>query len=161
MKGTITKRILKDGKSHSWVLKYDAAPCPKTGQRRQRYKVLNGSKIKTKKEEEPEKEKEKEIVSRITKVEKILRIILFGSQAYGNQDKNSDIDLLVVIDKNVYPKNFKEKSENFLKISRAIRPIEKEVPIDLVVYTKPEFERFVELDSMFSRKVLRQGKELS
>ena len=50
MKGTITKRILKDGKSHSWVLKYDAAPCPKTGQRRQRYKVLNGSKIKTKKE---------------------------------------------------------------------------------------------------------------
>ena len=107
------------------------------------------------------KEIEKEIVSRITKVEKILRIILFGSQEYGNQDKNSDIDLLVVIDKNVYPKNFKEKSENFLKISRAIRPIEKEVPIDLVVYTKPEFERFVELDSMFSRKVLRQGKELS
>jgi predicted nucleotidyltransferase len=107
------------------------------------------------------KEIEKEIVSRITKVEKILRIILFGSQACGNQDEDSDIDLLVVIDKNVYPKNFKEKSENFLKISRAIRPIEKEVPIDLVVYTKPEFERFVELDSMFSRKVLRQGKELS
>ena len=61
----------------------------------------------------------------------------------------------------MYPKNFKEKSENFLKISRAIRPIEKEVPIDLVVYTKPEFEKFVELDSMFSRKVLSQGKELS
>jgi hypothetical protein len=68
---------------------------------------------------------------------------------------------LVVIDKDEYPQNFKEKSENFLKISRAIRSIEEDVPIDLVVYTKPEFEKFVELDSMFSRKVLSQGKELS
>jgi predicted nucleotidyltransferase len=107
------------------------------------------------------KEIEEEIVNRITKVEKILRIILFGSYAYGNPDKNSDIDLLVVIDKDEYPQNFKEKSENFLKISRAIRSIEEDVPIDLVVYTKPEFEKFVELDSMFSRKVLSQGKELS
>ncbi len=106
------------------------------------------------------KEIEKEIVNRITKVEKTLRIILFGSYAYGDQDKDSDIDLLVVIDKNEYPRSFKEKSENFLKISRAIRPIEKDVPIDLVVYTKPEFEKFVELDSMFSRKVLHRGKEL-
>ena len=42
---------------------------------------------------------EKEIVGRLTKVEKILKIILFGSYAYGNPGKNSDIDLLVVIDK--------------------------------------------------------------
>ena len=42
---------------------------------------------------------EKEVVGRLTKVEKILKIILFGSYSYGNPGKNSDIDLLVVIDK--------------------------------------------------------------
>ena len=42
---------------------------------------------------------EKEVVGKLTKVEKILKIILFGSYAYGNPGKNSDIDLLVVIDK--------------------------------------------------------------
>ncbi len=103
---------------------------------------------------------EKEIVNRLTKVERILKIILFGSYAYGNPCKNSDIDLLVVIDKEKYPKEFKQKSENYLEVSRAIRPIEKDIPIDLLVYTKSEFEMFVELDSLFSRKILSEGREL-
>ena len=106
-------------------------------------------------------EVEKEIVNRLSKVEKILKIILFGSYAYGTSGKNSDIDLLVVIDKDEYPKSFKEKSENYLEVSRAIRSIEEDVPIDLLVYTKPEFEKFVELDSLFSRKILSDGRVLS
>ncbi|MBN4054626.1 nucleotidyltransferase domain-containing protein [Nitrospira defluvii] len=106
-------------------------------------------------------EVEREIVDRISKVEKILKIILFGSYAYGGPTGTSDIDLLVVINKDEYPTSFKEKSENYLKISRAIRPIEKRIPVDLLVYTKPEFEKFIELGSMFSRKIIREGKELS
>jgi integrase len=43
-KGTVIKRTHKDGKSHSWLIKYDAAPCPITGSRRQRYKTVNGTK---------------------------------------------------------------------------------------------------------------------
>ncbi len=104
---------------------------------------------------------EKEIVNRLTKVEKIRKIILFGSYACGNPGKNSDIDLLVVIDKDEYPKSFRQKSENYLEVSRAIRSIEKNVPIDLLVYTKPEFEKFLELDSLFSRKILSDGRELT
>ena len=104
---------------------------------------------------------EKEIVGRLTKVEKILKIILFGSYAYGNPGKNSDIDLLVVIDKKEYPKNFKQRSGNYLEVSRAIRPIEKDISIDLLVYTKSEFEKFVELGSLFSRKILSERRELS
>lgn len=103
---------------------------------------------------------EKEIVNRLKKVEKIQKVILFGSYAYGDPDKNSDIDLLVVIDKDEYPKNFKQKSENYLKVSRAIRSIEREVPIDLLVYTKPEFKKFVDLGSLFSRKIISEGREL-
>ncbi len=104
---------------------------------------------------------EKEIVNRIFMAEKVYKIIVFGSYAYGRPGEDSDIDLLVVIDKDEYPRNFKEKSDNFLKISRAIRPIEKDIPIDLLVYTKSEFERFIELGSLFSRKILSEGRELS
>lgn len=104
---------------------------------------------------------EKEIVDRISKVEKTLKIILFGSYAYGKPGKDSDIDLLVVIDKDESPRNFKDISDNYLRISRAIRPIEEEMPVDLLVYTKPEFEKFIESGSMFSRKIISEGKELS
>jgi hypothetical protein len=43
-KGTVIKRLHKDKKSHSWLIKYDAVPCPVTGERRQRYKTVKGSK---------------------------------------------------------------------------------------------------------------------
>jgi len=58
-KGTVIKRPHKDGKSHSWLIKYDAAPCPITGKRRQRYKTVNGSK----------KEAEKELRSLLSQVD--------------------------------------------------------------------------------------------
>jgi integrase len=43
-KGSVIKRPHKDGNGHSWLIKYDAAPCPITGKRRQRYKTAHGSK---------------------------------------------------------------------------------------------------------------------
>jgi len=39
---------------------------------------------------------------------------LFGSYAYGNPSKNSDIDLLVVTNNNHYPKNYKEKMDRHI-----------------------------------------------
>lgn len=49
-KGTVVKRPHKDGKGHSWLIKYDATPCPVTGERRQRYKTVKGSKKEAEKE---------------------------------------------------------------------------------------------------------------
>ena len=37
------------------------------------------------------------------------KIILFGSHVYGNPKKNSDIDLIVVLNNNDMPKTFKKK----------------------------------------------------
>jgi predicted nucleotidyltransferase len=88
------------------------------------------------------------------------RVILFGSYAYGNPEKNSDIDLLVVTNENYFPKNFSEKNEIYLKVSSRLRAIQKEYPIDIIVHTKPMFEKFIELDSMFARKILKSGINL-
>jgi predicted nucleotidyltransferase len=82
-------------------------------------------------------ETKKELVKRIKAAEKVDKILLFGSEATGTAGPDSDIDLLVVLDSEVMPANFRERSDNYLQISRAIRKIEKSYPIDLPV--SPDF----------------------
>ncbi len=89
------------------------------------------------------------------------RVILFGSYAYGQPpSRDSDIDLIVVTTDSFVPQNFKENCEVYLKVSKRLRDIQTKIPIDLIVFTKPMYEKFVELKSMFSRKVLREGISL-
>lgn len=85
------------------------------------------------------------------------RIILFGSYAYGTPTKDSDIDLYVVTNDEFMPQTWREKSEVQKKVSRAIRDIMKKHPTDLITHTKAMHRKFVEMDSMFSRKILNDG----
>ena len=87
----------------------------------------------------------------------IEQAILFGSYAYGTPHDDSDIDLLVVTGDDYMPANYKEKSNIYLKAAMLIRDIEKKVPIDLIVHTKKMYERFTELNSMFYRKIEKEG----
>ncbi len=103
----------------------------------------------------------KELVARIRATEKVDKILLFGSQATGNSGPDSDIDLLVVLNDETLPRSFKERSINFLHVSRAIRDIEKIYPIDLLVYTKPEFEMIKQRESLFIRRLLKDAIELT
>jgi len=102
-----------------------------------------------------------ELVARIKSAEAIDKILLFGSEATGTSDPDSDIDLLVVLDSMSLPASFQERSANYLRISRAIRQIEKTHPIDLLVYTRPEFERLKASNSLFVRRILSEGIRLS
>jgi predicted nucleotidyltransferase len=105
-------------------------------------------------------ETKKELVERIRAAEKIDKVLLFGSEATGAAGPDSDIDLLVVLASETMPTSFRERSVNYLQISRAIRQIEKKHPIDLLVYTRPEFEKMKASGSHFIRRVLREGVEL-
>lgn len=87
-------------------------------------------------------------------------IILFGSSATGLNDSKSDIDLLVVTKDEYMPKSFREKTELYLKISRAIAHINTKVAIDLLVYTIPMYEKMIKLNSSFSRELHKTGKIL-
>ncbi len=106
-------------------------------------------------------EMKKELLEKIKAADRIDRIILFGSEAVGTAGPESDIDLIVVLDRDTSPENFRESSANYLQVSRAIREIEKRYPIDLLVYTRPEFEKIKASGSIFIRRVLREGIELS
>lgn len=88
------------------------------------------------------------------------KIILFGSYAYGTPKQDSDIDLYVVTKDEFMPQSFKEKSELHLKVARAIKDLMKDIPTDLITHTKAMHSKFIEMDSMFSRKVLKDGISL-
>lgn len=100
-----------------------------------------------------------EITNKISS-KKPYKVILFGSSAHGTPHKNSDIDLLVVLDKEGIPKSYHEKSLNYLEISRLLRGINKNVPMDIIVLTKTQWEKFIELKSGFSKEILATGIEL-
>jgi predicted nucleotidyltransferase len=88
------------------------------------------------------------------------RIILFGSYAYGNPTSDSDLDIMVVSNDNTLPESYKEKSEIYLKIAHLIDDIRSEIPVDLIVHTKPMHKIFNQKNSMFSREVKEKGKVL-
>jgi len=91
------------------------------------------------------------------KIIKPHKIILFGSCASGEPNPDSDIDLIIVTNDDYLPKNYKEKSKIYLKVSRALRDISSIVPIDLIVYTKPMYKKFIELGSLFSKEIMQNG----
>lgn len=88
------------------------------------------------------------------------KVILFGSRAYGTPDKDSDIDLMVVLDTDEMPRTFRENLDNKLLVRNALWELSTRVSIDLIVYTKPMYEKFIELDSMFAREISQRGKAL-
>jgi len=88
------------------------------------------------------------------------KAILFGSYAYGMPQEDSDLDLIVVLDKEKMPESFSERMENHYLIRKHLREINKDVGIDLLVYTKGEWNELIEIDSSFLREILQKGKLL-
>jgi len=85
-------------------------------------------------------------------------VLLFGSYAYGTPDEGSDIDLLVVTNDDFMPNDFREHSKIYLTVSSAIRPIKKQISVDLIVYTLPMYRKFIEQNSSFASEITTKGK---
>ena len=86
------------------------------------------------------------------------RVILFGSYAEGTATDTSDIDLAVILNNDSLPSSFREKMDYSLKVKEAVGGLEKDISFDLIVYTKPEWERFISHESYFSKQLLTKGK---
>jgi len=90
----------------------------------------------------------------------VKEIILFGSINDGHYDDESDIDLLVILDIDKIPQSYEEKMKMKLEIRKAIRSINREVAIDLLVYTKKEYEILKQRGSNFFQNIIKNGKKL-
>ena len=76
------------------------------------------------------------------------RIILFGSQARGNADRYSDLDIVII----------KETNERFLdRLKTVYELVQPRFALDVLVYTPQEFTEMQERGNSFVEIVLKEG----
>lgn len=85
-----------------------------------------------------------------------VRVILFGSQASGSVDGDSDIDLLVV-----EQEPFSERRSRRKRIAQIRRRLPKlGIPYDVLVYAAEEVERWRDARNHVIARALREGRVL-
>ena len=93
----------------------------------------------------------KEAVKRIVSAVDPEKIILFGSHAYGEPKKGSDLDLLVVVKESSLP-----RYRRSVPIYKALAGIL--IPKDILVYTEKEIEEWSNVPLAFITTIIRKGK---
>ena len=88
------------------------------------------------------------------------KIILFGSHASGNFSEDSDLDILVILDSPDIAKNYEEKMRNRLSVRRKIYELSEKIPIDLLVFTRGEYDIISENGGSFYNEIKNTGKVL-
>ena len=94
----------------------------------------------------------KDIADQIAKEYKPEKIILFGSYAWGEPTKDSDIDLLVV----------KDSDKNSLEMNREVSRIifGRGMAMDILVYTSKQLEKRRRMGDPFLMNILNSGQIL-
>ena len=90
-----------------------------------------------------------EIVRRIVDAVDPARIILFGSYAYGTPHKDSDIDILVIMETD------RPRHKRTAAINRALAGLV--IPKDILVYTPAEVDDWKDVPEAFITQVLKKG----
>lgn len=92
------------------------------------------------------------IVSTIVAGYKPEKIILFGSYAYGNPDKDSDIDLLII----------KNGEKPGLEKNRFVRSLLKDllIPVDIIIKNSEEFNMLKDVLGTIIYPAAKYGKVL-
>jgi len=94
-----------------------------------------------------------EITKRLTDALHPLKIYLFGSHAADNADQGSDVDLLIVV-----PDTNQSRHDLALKGRANLRDFM--IPMDLIVCTHSEIEKWQNVKCTLIYTVMRKGKLL-
>ena len=100
----------------------------------------------------------RDIVSRLLTFDPY-RIVLFGSYALGMENPGSDIDLLVILDSEVISQTYEERMKRRLIVRESIQEINRQVPIDLIVYTKAEYQLLQRHGTSFVNEIIVHDKK--
>ena len=100
-----------------------------------------------------------EIVSHLRTIDPF-RIVLFGSHALETGELESDIDLLVILDSEDISQTYEQRMQSRLLVRKSVQAINKQVAIDLIVYTKGEYQYLQRQGSSFLKEIESTGKTL-
>lgn len=81
------------------------------------------------------------------------KIILFGSNAWGNPTKDSDFDLFIIMESSE-----SRPQERAIEILSKVHP--GTISIDLLVRTPKEVEQRLKIGDPFIKKIVTEGKTL-
>lgn len=94
-----------------------------------------------------------EITERLVHALHPKRVVLFGSHAWGQPNKDSDADLLVIVDE--------AKEPGYQLAQQAYRALYGvRYPCDVIVHTAVEVERAKQVKTSLLRKIVEQGRVL-
>jgi predicted nucleotidyltransferase len=94
----------------------------------------------------------KQMTDRIVRKYQPKKVILFGSYARGRGTRDSDIDLLIVMD------HVQSKREQQIAIRMMLQDLE--LPKDIIVTTSDEFRRYKNIVGTVAYPAAREGKIL-
>ncbi|MEW6286424.1 MAG: nucleotidyltransferase domain-containing protein [Chloroflexota bacterium] len=92
----------------------------------------------------------KEVTRRIVALANPRRVILFGSAARGQMDKDSDFDLLVVVGKSVHRRQMAQK------IYRGLRGVG--ISVDVIVATEDDLKKYGSKNGTVIKPALQEGR---
>lgn len=90
-----------------------------------------------------------EISRRIVAAFQPMKIILFGSYAYGQPTPDSDVDLLVILESAERP------AQRQATVARLVRP--RPFPVDILVRTPQEIQSALDQKDAFITEIHRRG----
>jgi predicted nucleotidyltransferase len=86
-----------------------------------------------------------------------LRVMVFGSLARGAPREDSDIDLVVILNKDGKSDSYRAMISARMEIAKRLRALRRKYPIDILVYTKDEWEELKASGSSFIEKIDQEG----
>ena len=86
------------------------------------------------------------------------KIILFGSYATGNQNENSDIDLMVILDNHHVSKTYEERLRKKVSVRNLVLEINRKIPLDILVYSKEELNLVKQYGNYMIEEIEKTGK---
>jgi len=95
----------------------------------------------------------KEVVRRLVDEFHPESIYLFGSHAWGKPNADSDLDLLVIIEK-----SGEKPIQRAVRAQRSLRGVK--AAVDVLVKTRKEFERYSAVKASLEAQITREGKLL-
>jgi predicted nucleotidyltransferase len=95
-----------------------------------------------------------EIVDKVKQQYQPSKIVLFGSYAYGQPDRDSDIDLLIIKDTAERPLNRR------VTVTRIVSDSKRLIPFEPIVLTSAEVHERLRIGDQFLKEILDKGEVL-
>lgn len=95
-----------------------------------------------------------EIANKIRREYQPDKVILFGSYAYGQPDRDSDIDLLIIKD------TLDRPIDRRVAVTRIASDPKRLIPLEVIVLTPEELRGRLQIGDQFLREILGKGEVL-